>query len=158
MQDISQLGRPNIDELISRAIALLEEGEYDRAIVAYTEAIRLDPINAKAYCSRAAPITTGLLPTGTTAQARRAIADWTEAIRLDPTDAWAYRTRGVVQKNGNLGEAIADFTEAIELHREDTDLNLAYLDRGNAYYEGGEGRQGHRRLYRGCPASTESPT
>ena len=37
---------------IDRGIAYENKGEYDKAIADYTEAIRLDPKDAKAYCSR----------------------------------------------------------------------------------------------------------
>ena len=50
--------------------------EYDKAIADYTEAIRLDPKNARAYTNRG-----GL---GRQEEYDKAIADFTEAIRLDP--------------------------------------------------------------------------
>ena len=53
----------------------------------YTEAIRIDPNCADAYCNRGrAYLTKGDLG--------NAIADCTEAIRLDPKNAVAYLFRG----------------------------------------------------------------
>ena len=58
---------------------LRREGDLDKAIADYTEAIRLRPEGSCQATCRG--------PASTTARGRnfdKAIADWTEAIRLDP--------------------------------------------------------------------------
>jgi len=62
----------------NRGIAYAEKADYDRAIADYTEAIRLDPKLAEAYCSRGAAYGRGK------SEYDKAIDDLTEAIRLNP--------------------------------------------------------------------------
>jgi tetratricopeptide (TPR) repeat protein len=94
----------------NRGNAYFADKDYDRAIVDYTEAIRLDPKYALAQNNR-----------GNAYKAKgdydSAIADYTETIRLDPEDALAYFKRGNAHEaKKDYGRAIADFTEAIELN------------------------------------------
>ena len=94
-----------------------------------TEAIRLDPKDARAHSGRAfAYFKKGNRDT--------ALADYSEAIRLDPKNANAYYNRGTAYgKKGDLDKAIADLTEAIRL---DPKLAEAYGNRGRAYEKKGE--------------------
>ncbi len=62
-------------------------GDYDRAIVAYDEAIRLNPNYAVAFINRG-------LAYEQKGDNDRAIADYDEAIRLDPKDAVFFCYRG----------------------------------------------------------------
>ena len=71
-----------------RGLACQEKGDYDKAIVEFTEAIRLDPKDADAYHNRG-------LAYGKKGEHDNAIADFNEAIHLDPKDAGAYYNRGV---------------------------------------------------------------
>ncbi len=59
------------------------QGQYDRAIADYSEAIRLDPDFAFAYCNRG-------VAWGKKKQYARAIADLEQAVRLDPDYAATY--------------------------------------------------------------------
>jgi len=127
--------------------------EHSRAIAEFTEAIRLNPNDSRAFAKR-----------GDTYRKKgdydRAIADITEAIRLDPTYAWAFGVRGVTHrakgdrdnanaslrhlgtgeiesrflKTDDFDRAISDFTEAIRLNPVDSPwppyLSKAYADRG----------------------------
>ena len=63
-----------------KGMACLEKKDYDAAIAAFTEAIRLDPTNAEAYCNRGRAH-------GMKGEYDRTISDCTEAIRLDPKSA-----------------------------------------------------------------------
>ena len=56
---------------------------YDKAIADYSEAVRIDPNNAKAYYDRG-------LAYRSNGKRDKAIADFSEAIRLDPNNAAAY--------------------------------------------------------------------
>ena len=70
------------------AVCYVRKGDNDKAIADFTEAIQLDPKNAKAYIDRgSAYINKG--------DNDKAIADCNEAIRLDPKNADAYISRGV---------------------------------------------------------------
>ena len=74
---------------------------------------------------------------------RKAIADYNKAIQLRPGYVDAYNNRGVAQiANGNLNEAIADFTKVIDLGPEHCvpgagtylkpDCEIAYDNRARA--------------------------
>ena len=102
---------------------------YDWAIADFTQAIRLDPTNTRAYNGR-----------GTTYHDKgdydRAIADYTQAIRLDTNYADAYNNRGLAYwDKRDYDRAIIDYNQAIRLAPND---GLAYINRGNVYYANGD--------------------
>ena len=70
-------------DAFERGKACLDKQDYDAAIIAFTEAIRLDPSNVLAYCNRG----TAYWNKG---EYDRMIVDDSEAIRLDPKFAAAY--------------------------------------------------------------------
>lgn len=98
-------------------------GDRDRAIVDYTEAIKLNP-TAVAHTGR------GNAWFGKR-DYDRAITDYTEAIRLNPKYAVAYGNRGLAFANkGDRDRAIVDYTEAIRLNPK---FATAYFNRGLAW-------------------------
>ena len=148
---------------INRAGAYRDRGDFDKAIVDYTEGIRLDPEDARAYNNR------GLLhdrrgdfnkaiadctpkPSGSirfwlkpynnrghtyadNGEFDKAIADYNEAIRLNPDFAVAYNNRGVLHgEKGRFFKAIADCSKAVRL---DPDCAEAYYNRGAIYSANG---------------------
>ena len=126
----------NLAELYyNRGVEYDNQGDHDRAIADYTEAMRLDPRNGGS-----ADIGGAYNDRGDAYQAKgdydRAIADYNEAIRLNPKYAKAYDNRGDMYKaKGDLDHAIADYSEAIRLDPK----NAAYEnDRGNMYYDKGD--------------------
>jgi len=104
--------------------------DYDRAIVDYTEAIRLRPDYSEAYFFRGVAYQNGV------ADADRAIADYTEAIRLKPDYGIAFSNRGIIYQNlkKDLPRAIADYTEAIRLL---PNFAVPYYHRGLALKQSG---------------------
>jgi S1-C subfamily serine protease len=100
-----------------------------KTIAACTQAIRLDPKNANAYCNRG-------IANAKLGNFHEAIADSTEAIRLDPKDATVYCKCGFgFAMSGKADKAIAACTEAIRL---DPNFANSYGNRGWAYLEKGE--------------------
>ena len=91
--------------------AFFDKKEYDKAISAFTEAIRLDPNNELAYCNRGrAYVNKG--------DYDKAIRDFDEAIRLDPRLALAYNGRGVAyDSQSKFDKAVNDYSDAIRLER-----------------------------------------
>ena len=88
---------------------LVGQGQFDRAVAEYTEAIRIEPRSALAYMGRG-------VARAKAGQVKQAIADQTEAIRIDPGLAAAFRNRGRDHwTRGAVKPALADFTEAIRL-------------------------------------------
>ncbi len=104
-------------------------GEWERAIADLTEAIRLEPENAKAYVGRGwAYEGKGDYP--------KCIDDCTDAIRLDPKLAEAYNYRGIAYADdGQPDKAIVECREAIRLKPKYAD---AYYNRARAYHCKGE--------------------
>jgi tetratricopeptide (TPR) repeat protein len=95
---------------------------YDKAIADLTQAIRLDPDNAKAYSFR-----------GTAYLCKndydKAIADYNRAIQLDQNYAGAYSNRGNVYGiKGEYSRAISDFEVALRLEPNDTNTRQALED------------------------------
>ncbi len=93
----------------SQGVFYNDKGEYQKAAVAFTKAIELDPNFAPAYSNRGwVYIKLG--------QYEQAIADCTKAIELDPSLAFAYNSRGwAYTELGQYEQAIADYNKAIEL-------------------------------------------
>jgi len=105
------------------------EGDLDRAIADYDEAIRLNPNGAMYYNNRA-------IAYRAKGELDRAIADYDYAIRLDPKHANAYLNRANIHaERGELDLAIADYTAAI---RVDPKYASAYRGRGDAYQTRGD--------------------
>ena len=92
-------------------VAYRTKSGLNKAIFMYTEDIRLNPKDAKAYYNR------GLVyGREEVAEFDKAIADFTEAIKLDPKDASAYYNRGLAYYGqSNYDKASADFVKAREL-------------------------------------------
>jgi tetratricopeptide (TPR) repeat protein len=80
-----------------------------KAIADSTEAIRLDPQNADAYCNRGDAHSDGY-------DYDRAIADYSESIRLEPNVARLYLKRRLqYSRKGDYHKALADLREALRL-------------------------------------------
>ena len=139
----------------------LDKNDWDTALARFSEAIRAQPKNARAYHGRGyvygmkgnldlaiAELTKAIELKDPTAYRCRAsfyaakgdydhaIADCNETIRRDPNDAAVYSNRGIAYLyKGNAERAINDLNEAIRLDPKCAD---AYNNRGYAYY--GQGR------------------
>ena len=84
--------------------------EYDKAIVEYTQALRLDPNYTLAYNDRS------YIYGEIKKDYDRAIADYTQAIRLNPNFVAAYHNRGSVYGHKrDYTRVIADFETALRL-------------------------------------------
>ena len=120
-----------VRECRSRGSSYMEEGNYDLAIAAYSEAIQLVPNDALNYIDRGdANFNKGNYDL--------AIADYTQAIQLKPDPYFAkdaYSNRGLAQKRkGNYDLAITDYSEAIKLY---PNHGRTYILRGHAYRDKG---------------------
>ena len=162
-------GQGDYDEMVLAEFYLavgrsaLEEGDWDRAVTAFTSYIELRPDDPLAYDRRG-------IACGRAERYDEAMADFSRAIELEPAFAGAYNNRGLsYYRQGRFDEAIADYDTAIELspgvavfynnrglaHRWKNDLYVAISDydraieldptlpevhnnRGEAYVELGE--------------------
>ena len=94
---------------LDKGVDYAEQGDYEKAIEQFDEAVRLDPQDAKAYGNRGSAYSA-------LGKYQQAIQDYDEAIRLRPQLAGAYYIRGLIY--GELGksdEAARDFAKAKEL-------------------------------------------
>jgi len=132
-------------DFFSLGIQLEEQGEYERAIEAFSEAIRLSPDMWEAYSKRGcvsmdylmiillnSPLDINSFFEEQSGFIDTAIVDLSNAIRLNPRDANSYFYRGFAYsaKYENI-LAIADYTQAINL---DSGFVNAYFNRGNKYF------------------------
>ncbi len=93
-------------EALEKGNACFDKGDYDGAIAAYTQAIKFDPKNTRAYCDRGA----AYMQKG---ENDKVIADCNEAIRLDPKYADAYQVRGsAYSRKGDTAKGEEDFAQA----------------------------------------------
>jgi serine/threonine protein kinase len=124
------------EEAYARGDAFSKAGDADRAIVAYSEAIWLDPTVESYYFSR------GLKHRYAKGDWRRALDDFSEAIRLEPASQVSYKCRAEIlascpdagYRDGR--RAIEDATRACELSGwKDVDylnvLAAAYAEAGD---------------------------
>ena len=112
------------EEAYQKGLSCFDRHEYDAAIAAFTEAIRLRFKPAVSYCARG-------IVYEQQGQHDKAIADYTESIRLDAKYASAYRNRGgAYGKKGDYNRAIADYSTVIRLVPK---FAPAYVSRGMIY-------------------------
>ena len=133
LMDVSQPTAANVSRLtptstsadyFSQGIKYHENKEYNRAIVAYSKAIELDPDHHKAYHNR------GLIYSSRE-DFDKALADFDMSIQLNPDDPVSYHVRGKEYgSQRNFEKALADFNRAIFLNPND---EVFYRDRGLTY-------------------------
>jgi tetratricopeptide (TPR) repeat protein len=94
---------------INQANQHLSNREYEQAIAKFSEAITLEPENAKAYSGRAAAFRS-------LGDLDRAIADYNKHTKLDPSNNYgSYLSLAYLYKEkGDYDQAIFDYTKAIQ--------------------------------------------
>ncbi len=113
----------------ARGLAYSANGDNDRAITEYGEAVRFDPKDALAYYNRG-------LAYRAKGDNDSAIADYNEAIKLDPKHVEAHNARGLAYNaKRDYDRAIADYSEAIRLNAK---YAVGYNNRGLAYSAKGD--------------------
>jgi tetratricopeptide (TPR) repeat protein len=113
----------------NRGFSAYQDRNWQVAIEAFSEAIRLDPSDMRAYRQRGAAYLRQ-------EEHDRAIADFNEALRLAPDDAGTVYNRGVAYaKKQDYDSALTDFGEAIRL---DPAFAKAYRARSSVYAKKGD--------------------
>ncbi|MBN1255088.1 MAG: tetratricopeptide repeat protein [Deltaproteobacteria bacterium] len=94
----------------NRGLAWVHKGDADKAIVDFTKAIAINPMDGLAYYDRGCSW-------GKKGDNDKAFADYTKAIEINPKHASSYYNRGLIwYDKGNYDRAIADFTRVIEIN------------------------------------------
>jgi serine/threonine-protein kinase len=127
---------------LALAGGLKDRAEWDKALAASSEAIRLDPKAAAAWFNR------GLIY-GALHQYEKCRDDYSQAIKLNPNWAAAWSNRGDAHLQlRRYDQVLADCTKALQL---DPKLVNAWYNRGCAY--GGLGR--HEEALADCSRAVE---
>src|SRR5579884_3427404 len=101
---------PGAEECFARGNALLDSGDAQGAIGAYTEALEQDPRNARALNNRG-------LAHAALHEYGFALQDYEDCLALPGPFAEAYYNRGAALLHlGRKGDAVIDFTEALKLN------------------------------------------
>ncbi len=136
-QPADQLKRAS--ELFKSGVEKFQKGQYDAAIVDYTEYLKIRPTVASAWFNRALAYKQKADLAPLRDDFERAEADLTRAIKLNATDVDYWLNRGfvrlrliVVDFNKYVPLAAADFTKAIRLK---PNLSDAYTGRAQVYQE-----------------------
>jgi tetratricopeptide (TPR) repeat protein len=109
-------GRDRFPMFVNRARAYFAQGDKERALADYDEAVRVAPYNAKAYYSRGAYY-------AVQSDGDAALRDFDAALRLDRKAVPALRLRAkLYDARGNFDGALADYSEAIHLQQKSATL------------------------------------
>lgn len=143
--DCLKIDPKEVNCLINRGISWREKGDPDKAIVDFTEALRLGLLTGDVlqFGSKEpeavrhwAQVAHARYQRGTAYVLKTeydlALADFNESIRLNPTEARTFVSRGgVYLARQEYKRAITDFDEGIRL---DPEYAFAYFQRGFAYH------------------------
>ena len=98
---------PTADDHHARGLAWSHQGELERSLEDFDEAIRLDATQARFWGNRG-------VSHHRLGDLKRALDDYNEAIRLDPDESHFWFSRGLVRANRReYNQAIDDYNEAI---------------------------------------------
>ncbi|MHC5539141.1 protein kinase domain-containing protein [Singulisphaera rosea] len=117
---------PKFDEAAGRGLLAFKRGEYDQAIIAFDELIRIAPNHSEAHRWRGDASLNKY-------EFDRALYEYDEAIRLDPSNSMAHRGRRAASiKSGEFDESIASFDEPTRLDPRIADTPTYQRDRAFA--------------------------
>ena len=112
-----------------RGLAHHDNGNLDRALSDYTQALKLNPKFANAYYERG-------IAYHDKKEMRQAISDFSRVLELRPHDFGAYSNRGLVyHEQGDVKRAIAEYTQALKYNPKHA---TAYSNRGVVYMDQGD--------------------
>lgn len=107
----------------TRGMVKAQQGDYEKAIEDYTQALTVNPNYVGAYLNRGSAY-------ANLGNYSKAITDFNQALRINPNSAEAYYNRGATRgETGDVQGAIADYTQALRLN---PNYTYAYVNRGSA--------------------------
>lgn len=115
----------NAQTLVDQGIALHQAGQFDDAVMAYTEAISIDPTAEEPFIQRG-------LSYRALKRFDEAIADYDQVLALDPDSVDGLVNRGIALRAATrYDEALVDFDRAIALK---PNSSPAFHNRGLTFY------------------------
>jgi tetratricopeptide (TPR) repeat protein len=102
-------------DYVARGLAWAQKRDYDRAIADYTEALRVNPKDAKAYTYRA-------VAWSNKNNYERAVADYSEAIRINPQHVDAHNSAAWLLATAPVA-SVRNGTRAVEVARKAAELS-----------------------------------
>jgi len=132
------MAEKSVDTYIKNGNEFVEQDNFDKAIVEYTKALKIDPnlYEAKnglfvAHFNRGMYHYRNYEENGASEEIDKAIEDVTKAIHYEPDNVQAYGARGsLLNIKHDYDGVIRDFSEAIRLEP----TAVSYSARGSAYY------------------------
>ena len=116
-------------EALKEGCSLLEQGDFESAITAFTEVLLVHPESAEAYHNRG-------IAHANTCQFDKAVRDLTETVRINPQIEEAHVSRSAIYfDRGEFDATITDCTNALQINPYFVE---AYNLRGNAHLAKGE--------------------
>ena len=124
--DVSSSAIRTKEQWLAEGVAHYDVGQYEAALVAYDQALRLDPEYAAAYHNRGMAYVA-------LQQYDKAIDAYNRALQLAPENVTVYFNRGWVYHDlKQYDRAIADYDQVLRRYPEHS---AAYRNRGHAYKE-----------------------
>lgn len=122
-------GKIDASDYVNRAAVYVQIKKYDRAILDYSSALRMQPKNAGLYQQRA-------VSHKLAGEFDKAIADFSTCLRLSPDNVPAFMGRGFLHfQLKNHSQAVKDFSSVITIN---PNAAQAYNNRGFNYKELGQ--------------------
>jgi len=123
---VEERKKKEVNAFLQKGVAFYDQKNYEEAIAAFDQAIRLDPNDNFAFNIKGL----ALYELG---RNEEAIAAFDQAIRLDPNNSAAYNNKGAsLDELGRGEEAIAAYDQAIWI---DPNISVVYNNEGDALYE-----------------------
>ena len=120
---------------------LFREKKYDKALQAYSRAIKIDPKNAGAYYWRGRLLIT-------MGEKDRALSDLKASVELNPSNSEAYDNLGwLASQKGLYDDGITYLSQSIRMK---PDHAWAYYQRGFCYYKKGDQQQALKDTKKSC--------
>jgi tetratricopeptide (TPR) repeat protein len=112
---------------VAEGAKLFDEERYADALMAYEQAIGLDPADTRAYMGKAKTL-------GVLKNHKEALAVYEQAIRLDVNNVWAYICKGnCLSSLRRYQEALAAFDQAIALNLDRMTCQVAWSAKSRVF-------------------------